>query len=214
MSANGEVSSTGQPSQLATATLNGALVAIQPLAIAHVAALARVGLHPELWRLQPRALHSEGDMQAYVERALDEHARGTALPFVIVRRADGAVIGSTRLMEFARAHRRVEIGATWLAPEAQRTGANVEAKWLLLRHAFETIGMQKVVFKTERLNTASRAAIVALGATVEGTFRRHLIAEDGRMRDMVYYSIQDDEWPGVQVGLRNRLERFESAARP
>lgn len=194
-------------SRLAPVTLSGSLVALQPLAIAHVSALAEVGLDPELWRLQPRAVCSEADMHAYVEAAVEEHARGTSLPFVIVRRADDAVIGSTRLMDLAMAHRRVEIGATWLTRGAQRSGANVEAKLLLLRHAFETMGMQKVVFKTERLNLASRAALLALGAAEEGTCRRHLIADDGRMRDMVYFSILNDEWPAVEGRLGTRLER-------
>jgi RimJ/RimL family protein N-acetyltransferase len=144
-------------------------------------------------------------MQEYVEQALAEQARELSLPFVILRRADQAVIGSTRFMDITLPHRRLEIGATWLAPSAQRTGANVEAKLLLLRHAFETVGVQKVVFKTEALNTQSRTAILALGAVEEGTFRRHLIADNGRMRDMVYFSIIDSEWPRVHSHLQARL---------
>jgi RimJ/RimL family protein N-acetyltransferase len=111
-------------------------------------------------------------------------------------------------MDIALAHRRLEIGSTWLAREAQRTGANVEAKLLLLGHAFDTIGVQKVVLKTETLNTQSRTAILALGATEEGTFRRHLIAESGRMRDMVFFAIFDSEWPSVRSHLQGRLARY------
>jgi RimJ/RimL family protein N-acetyltransferase len=144
-------------------------------------------------------------MREYIEQALAEQGRETTLPFVIVRKADQTVIGSTRFMDIALAHRRLEIGATWLARGAQRTGANVEAKLLLLRHAFETVGVQKVVFKTEALNTQSRTAILALGAKEEGTFRRHLIADNGRMRDMVYFSILDSEWPRVCSHLQARL---------
>jgi RimJ/RimL family protein N-acetyltransferase len=147
-------------------------------------------------------------MQEYIDQALAEQARETSLPFVIIRRADQAVIGSTRFMDITLAHRRLEIGATWLTRDAQRTGANVEAKLLLLRHAFETIGVQKVVFKTEALNSQSRSAILALGATEEGTFRRHLIADTGRMRDMVFFSILDSEWPGVRSHLQARLARY------
>jgi len=150
-------------------------------------------------------------MREYVEQALADHARGVSLPFVIVRREDRAVLGSTRFMEIASEHRRLEIGATWLTPAAQRTGANVEAKLLLLTHAFETMGMQRVVLKTEALNVQSRTAILALGAVEEGTFRRHLIAESGRMRDMTYFSILDDEWPDVRARLRARLQRRASA---
>jgi N-acetyltransferase len=138
---------------------------------------------------------------------LADQSRGVSLPFVIVRKADQTVVGSTRFMDIALEHRRLEIGASWLTPAAQRTGANVEAKLLLLSHAFDTIAVQKVVFKTETLNTQSRAAILALGAVEEGTFRRHLIADNGRMRDMVYFSILDAEWPEVRSHLRARLAR-------
>ena len=188
-------------------SLHGSLVTLEPLTRARVIALAEIGLDPELWRLQPRAIRSVDNMREYVEQALAEQERGTALPFVILRRADQAVIGSTRFMDITLAHRRLEIGATWLARGAQRTGANVECKLLLLGHAFETLGVQKVVFKTEALNTQSRTAILALGAVEEGTFRRHLIADDGRMRDMVYFSVLDSEWPSVRSCLQARLAR-------
>lgn len=197
---------------LASVSLHGSLVSLEPLARSHLRDLAAIGLDPELWRLQPRAIASVEDMREYVERALAEHACGVSLPFVIVRRADHAVLGSTRFMDIALEHRRLEIGATWLTPTAQRTGANVEAKLLLLSHAFDLMSMQKVVFKTEALNARSRTAIVALGAVEEGTFRRHLTAEDGRMRDMVYYSILDSEWPAVRGRLRARLARHATAA--
>lgn len=189
-------------------SLDGSLVSLEPLTHSRVPELAAIGLHQELWRLQPRAIVSTADMRDYVEHALADHARGVSLPFVIVRRADQAVLGSTRFMDIALEHRRLEIGATWLTPAAQRTGANVEAKFLLLSHAFETMAVQKVVFKTEVLNTQSRTAILALGAVEEGTFRRHLIAENGRMRDMVYFSILDAEWPDVRRRLRSRLDRY------
>jgi RimJ/RimL family protein N-acetyltransferase len=189
-------------------SLRGSIVSLEPLDLSHVPALARVGLEPELWRLQPRAVESLADMRDYVELALAEQERGTSLPFVIARRADQAVIGSTRFMDIALPHRRLEIGATWLAPSAQRTGANVEAKLLLLAHAFDTLGMQKVVLKTETLNTQSRSAILALGAVEEGIFRKHLVAESGRARDMIYFSILDTEWPGVRSRLEERLARY------
>lgn len=188
-------------------SLRGAIVSLEPLSRSHLAELTSIGLHAELWRLQPRAIESAADMQRYVEQALAEQVRGESLPFAIVRRTGNVVIGSTRLMDIALQHRRVEIGATWLTPSAQRTGANVEAKLLLLAHAFDAIGMQKVVFKTETLNTQSRTAIMALGASEEGVFRKHLITDSGRTRDMVYFSILDSEWPAVQTRLRARLAR-------
>jgi len=195
---------------LAAVSMYGSLVSLEPLTTLHLPELAAIGLHPELWRLQPRAILSVADMRDYIDQALADHARGVSLPFVIVRREDRAVLGSTRFMDVALEHRRLEIGATWLTPAAQRTGANVEAKLLLLTHAFETMGMQRVVLKTEALNVQSRTAILALGAVEEGTFRRHLIAESGRMRDMTYFSILDDEWPDVRARLRARLQRRAS----
>jgi RimJ/RimL family protein N-acetyltransferase len=190
---------------LAPVTLHGTLVSLEPLRTSNLSELAAIGLHPELWRLQPRAIVSVADMRDYIDQALADQARGVSLPFVIVRRTDGALLGSTRFMDIALEHRRLEIGATWLTPAAQRTGANVEAKLLLLSHAFEAMGVQRVVLKTEALNVQSRTAILALGAVEEGTFRRHLIAEDGRMRDMTYFSILDTEWPEVRARLCARL---------
>lgn len=191
---------------LSIVSLAGSVVRLDPLTLAHVAPLAEIGLQPELWTLQPRPVATEADMRRYVEQALDDQARGASLPFAIVRRADGRVIGSTRCMDIVMAHRRLEIGATWIAPAWQRSGANVEAKLLLLTHAFESLGVQKVVFKTEALNAQSRRAILALGAVEEGTFRKHLIADNGRARDMVYFSILDSEWPTVRARLQQRLQ--------
>jgi len=181
--------------------LEGAVVRLEPLSLAHVDALARVGLAPELWRLQPKAIGSVDEMRAYVQAALDDEERGVSLPFAIVERDSGQVIGSTRYMDIAPAHRRLEIGATWLYPGRQRSGANTDAKRLLLTHAFEVLGAQRIVFKTEALNTQSRAALARIGAVEEGIFRRHLLADSGRARDMVYFAILDDEWPAVKLLL-------------
>lgn len=188
-------------------TLRGRLVTLVPLTTAHVDALARVGLHPSLWALQPRPIESVEDMRAYVAMALDEQARGQSLPFAVVHRETGTVVGSTRYMDITPAARRLEIGATWYTPEFQRSGVNVESKLLLLTHAFEALGMQKVVLKTETLNQQSRTAILGLGAREEGTFARQFIAHDGRKRDMVYFAIFDDMWPAVKGRLLDRLER-------
>ena len=196
---------------LAPLSLRGSIVSLEPLTIEHAPALAHIGLDPELWRLQPRAIETLADMHGYVAQALAEQERGASLPFAIMRSADQSVIGSTRYMDIALPHRRLEIGATWLAPAAQRTGANVEAKQLLLTHAFDTLGMQKVVFKTEVLNTQSRNAILALGAVEEGIFRKQLISDTGRSRDMIYFSILNTEWPAVRLRLEQRLARY---ARP
>ena len=186
--------------------LSGAIVRLEPMQRSHAGPLAEAGLHPELWRLQPKAIETAEDMQDYVGAALEEQSRGASLPFAIVHRASGAVIGSTRFMDIALPHRRLEIGATWITPAYQRTGANVESKLLLLTHAFEALGVQKVVLKTETLNSQSRRAILALGAVEEGTFRQHLIAEGGRNRDMVYFAVFRSDWPDVQERLLARLQ--------
>ncbi len=185
--------------------LLGRWVCLEPMVAHHAAALAVVGLHPELWRLQPRPICTHADMVAYVAAALSDAQAGLGLPFVICDRQSGEVIGSTRFMDIALAHRRLEIGATWITPRWQRTQANTEAKLLLLSHAFESLAVQKVVFKTEVLNTASANALARIGATQEGVFRQHLIADSGRVRDMVYFSILSSEWPTVKAGLLSRL---------
>ncbi len=171
----------------------------------HVAALARVGLHAELWRLQPAPITTEDDMRNYVQTALTDQQCGSGLPFVIVDSVTDQVIGSTRYMDIALTHFRLEIGATWLTPTHQRSRANTEAKLLLLGHAFESLGIKRVVFKTEVLNEKSRRALARIGAVEEGTFRQHLYTTSGRARDMVYFSILGLEWPGVKAKLTARL---------
>ncbi len=187
-------------------SLHSNLVRLEPLRREHTEELSRVGLHPELWRLQPEPIDSEAAMQAYVELALAAQAAGSALPFVIIEQATGQIIGTTRYMDIALPHRRLEIGATWLTPLRQRSGANTQAKFLLLQHAFETLGMIRVVFKTEATNEASRRAILRLGGKEEGLFRKHLTARNGRLRDMVYYAILDDDWPQVKKHLQALMQ--------
>ena len=187
--------------------LSGTHVRLEPLTLEHSEALTRVGLHPELWTLQPRLIATAADMRSYVQSALDDQAGGVSLPFAIIDLASAQVIGSTRYMDIAIAHRRLEIGSTWYTPAFQRTAANTEAKLLLLTHAFESLACIRVVLKTETLNTQSRNAILRLGATEEGTFREHLIAESGRRRSMVYFSILEAEWPAIRQRLLDRLRR-------
>lgn len=189
-------------------TLDGEIVRLEPLLPSHVAALSEVGLEPELWRLQPRVVESVADMSGYIELALAEHRVGLGLPFVVVHKQTNTIIGSTRFMDIALEHRRLEIGATWFNSAYQRTGANIDSKLLLLARAFDVVGVQRVVLKTEALNLASRRAILALGAVEEGTLRRHLIADTGRVRDMVYFSILDTEWLSVREHNRTRLARY------
>lgn len=194
--------------RLTPVTLSGSIVRLEPLRGEHASELAAVGLDPALWRLQPSMVDSLEDMEAYVASGLRDQEQGLSLCFVIVSQRTGTVIGTTRFMDIALVHKRLEIGATWITSAHQRTGANVEAKLLLLAHAFDVVGVQKVVLKTETLNEQSRRAILALGATEEGTLRRQFLADTGRPRDMVYFSVFDDEWPAVRDRLLGRLARF------
>ena len=186
-------------------TLAGQSIRLEPLRIDHTPALTSIGLYPELWWLQPAPIDGENEMRDYVQTALDDQQRGVGLPFVIVNMQTEQIIGSTRYMEIALAHFRLEIGATWLTPAHQRSRANTEAKLLLLGHAFESQGIKRVVFKTEQLNEPSRKALARIGAVEEGTFRQHLYTASGRPRDMVYFSILAQEWPSVKAKLSASL---------
>jgi RimJ/RimL family protein N-acetyltransferase len=187
--------------------LQGKTVRLEPLALEHLAPLTHVGLHPELWRWIPTQTRTADDMRTYVETALDELQRGLSIPFVIVDTPTNQVIGSTRYSNIQSFHRRLEIGWTWITPSHQRTAANTEAKFLLLSHAFEVLGAMRVEFKTDALNEKSRNALLRIGAVQEGIFRRHVLMDTGRVRDTVYFSIIDSEWPAVKESLKQRIER-------
>jgi N-acetyltransferase len=187
-------------------TLEGRSVRLEPLGASHHAALCEVGLDPELWRLIPYRVSTPDEMRDYIGSALEAQAAGTAIPFATVERASGRVVGSTRFMNIDAANRRVEIGATWIAKPWQRTTINTEAKYLMLRHAFETLGCIRVELKTDALNQRSRQAILRIGAREEGTLRQHMVTWSGRLRDSVYFSILDSEWAGVKAELEAKLK--------
>src|SRR5207248_2117979 len=188
--------------------LDGRFVRLEPLTMGHVPALAEVGLDPELWRWTTGHLATAEDMRKYVETALEAQARGTVVPFATVEKASRRVVGSTRFGNIEARDRRVEIGWTWVARPWQRTVVNTEAKYMMLRHAFEAWGCLRVELKTDVLNVRSREAIERIGAKQEGIFRKHMIAETGRVRDTVYFSIIDSEWPGVKRRLEKRVIRL------
>jgi RimJ/RimL family protein N-acetyltransferase len=190
-------------------TLEGRRVRLEPLAKAHLAGLAEVGLDEELWRWIPTPVRTAEEMAAYIETALEEQERGVSLPFAILEKATGRTIGSTRYGNIERTHHRVEIGWTWVARNWQRTAVNTEAKYLLLRHAFETLGSMRVELKTDSRNERSRAAILRIGAREEGIFRNHMITASGRIRHTVYFSIVDSEWPAVKTRLESILNSPE-----
>jgi N-acetyltransferase len=186
-------------------TLTGRVIRLEPLTLDHVEALCRVGLDPDLWRWIPFPVTTADEMRDYVETALADQRAGSALPFAVIHLASGDVIGSTRYGAISEPNRHVEIGWTWYAKDHQRSAVNSEAKLLLLNHAFERLGLVRVELKTDALNAASRAAIGRIGAVQEGIFRRHLVCRSGRIRDTVYFSILDSEWPEKKRALEARL---------
>ena len=188
-------------------TLEGTHVRLEPLSLAHHEALTAAGLDESIWRWNPTPVRTGEEMRAYIELALEEQARGTALPFATIERSSGEVVGSTRFANIDVAHRRLEIGWTWINPRWQRTFVNTEAKYLMLSHAFETLGCQRVELKTDSLNEQSRNAILRLGAKEEGTFRNHMITSTGRIRHSIYFSIIDSEWPATKARLEEKLSR-------
>lgn len=190
-------------------TLEGRHVRLEPLAKTHLAGLAEAGLDEELWRWIPTPVRTAEEMAVYIETALKEQERGISLPFALVEKAAGRAIGSTRYGNIDRTHYRVEIGWTWVARDWQRTAVNTEAKYLLLRHAFESLGCIRVELKTDSLNERSRAAILRIGAREEGIFRNHMITASGRIRHTVYFSIVESEWPGVKTRLEAMLNSCE-----
>jgi len=189
-------------------TLEGANVRLEPLAAHHHAGLCEVGLDQDLWRLIPSRITSPEEMSKSIANLLAEQAKGLTLPFATMHVASGKVIGSTRYMNIDVPNRRVEIGGTWIAKPWQRTAINTEAKYLMLRHAFETFGCVRVELKTDALNSQSRNAILRLGAKEEGTLRQHVLTWSGRWRDTVYFSVLEAEWPGVKAELEKKIRRL------
>lgn len=192
-------------------TLEGTAARLEPLEMDHVPHLERAAADGELWRLWVTSVPAPAGTRRYVEEALDAQIRGTALPFVVRRRADGEIVGSTRFCHAEPQHRRVEIGYTWYAKSAQRSAINTDCKCLLLTHAFETLNAVAVEFRTHFHNRASRLAIERLGARQDGVLRQHQILPDGTLRDTVVYSILDREWPTVRRGLQFMLESHHGA---
>jgi len=188
-------------------SLEGAHVKLEPLSYAHHQQLCEVGLDPELWKITMTLIRTPEEMKNYIETALKEQQEVRSLPFAIIEKKSGKAIGSTRYGNIDTTNRHVEIGWTWIARPWQRTAINTEAKYLLLTHAFETLGCIRVEFKTDSLNSQSRNALLRIGAKEEGIFRNHMIAPGGRLRHSVYYSIIDTEWPHVKRMLEEKLHR-------
>ena len=187
--------------------LAGRRVRLEPLSESHLPQLIEAGAAPELWAWYPSAVEGAEGMHSLVTGALKDQKDGLALPFALIEPRSGQAIGSSRFGAIERAHRRAEIGWTWVSPAYQRTGVNPEAKLLMLQHAFETEGLVRIEFKTDSLNLASRAALSAIGAVEEGTLRKHMTTHSGRVRHSVYFSITDEDWPQVKRRLLEKLSR-------
>jgi len=188
-------------------TLQGAVVRLEPLRHEHVELFWEVAKSDldDIFRWIPYSMKTPEDFRGVIAKAFQEQDRGESIVFATVEQNSGRAIGSTRFMNIDRVNRRVEIGSTWIAPPWQRTAVNTEAKYLMLRHAFEVWKCMRVELKTDALNTKSRNAILRIGAKEEGTLRRHLLTHTGRVRDTVYFSILDHEWPEVKAKLEARL---------
>ena len=196
---------TASAPRLEPVTLEGSIVRLEPLSLDHVPALAEVALDPAIWRWTIARPTSEAELRAWAETTIAARAAGTELSFATIDRVSGRPIGSSRYMNIALDHRRIEIGWTWVGTAFQRTGANREAKLLMLGHAFDTLGCRRVEFKTDALNERARAALAALPSRFEGTFRKHMLMYGGRWRDSAWYAITDEEWPETKRRLRDRL---------
>jgi N-acetyltransferase len=187
-------------------TLVGTFVRLEPLGEAHIPALADAGKDESIWKYMLYGnLTNAASMASWVRDILQRQKNGTDLPFIVIHLASGCVAGATRYMEMRPVHRSLEIGGTWLAPEFQHTSVNTEVKYLMLQYAFTMMNCVRVQFKVDALNERSIRAIKRLGAKQEGVWRNHYILPDGRLRDSVYFSILDREWPLVKAQLEKRL---------
>jgi RimJ/RimL family protein N-acetyltransferase len=198
---------TATPQLVDPIVLAGRIVRLEPLSLEHVPRLAEVGLDPLIWRWTIARPETESDLRDWATSAIRAREAGTEYPFATIEAATGRPIGSSRFMNIVLEHRRLEIGWTWLAPAWQRTGANREAKLLMLGHAFDVLGCRRVEFKTDSNNEPSRAALLGIGATFEGIFRKHMVMPGDEIRHSAWYSVTDDDWPAVRTGLEAGLRR-------
>ena len=191
-----------------TPTLEGELVVLEPLSARHERDLLAAAGDAEIWRWMPYTIASAAELAGWLEESVAQSAAGREGVFATVDRGSGRAIGSTRYLSLRPEHRGLEIGHTWLGRSAWRTGANVEAKLLMLAHAFEELDCLRVEFKTDAGNERSRAALAALPARFEGVLRHHMVVPYGDgIRDSAYYSVISTEWPQVRANLMARLAR-------
>lgn len=188
--------------------LEGNVVRLEPSSVVHVPGLSTAGKDKSIWKYMVYGdLSNLEKMGKWVNDLLEQQSGGTDLPFTVFHKSSGTIIGATRFLEMSPRHRSLEIGGTWYDPVYQRTAVNPECKYLLLKYAFEWLGCIRVQFKVDQRNTHSIHAIERLGAVREGVLRNHMVLQDGTIRDSVYFSILDREWPDVKNLLEERLKR-------
>jgi RimJ/RimL family protein N-acetyltransferase len=183
-------------------TLDGQYVRLEPATLTRLDDAWRAGDHPEIWGYLPFPMRTRDDMAFLIE-----YVNGSGAGFHTVDRASGEIIGGTAFLAPDERNRSLEIGATWITPARQRSPVNTEAKLLQLTHAFDVLGCERVCLKTDARNQRSRSAIARIGATEEGTFRRHMLVHDGTWRDSVYFSVIAPEWSSVRERLTRLLDR-------
>ncbi len=192
--------------QVEPVTLQGSFVRLETPAEKHLGDLMIAGQSPEIWPYMTYGpLNSRAEWSEWLRGTLEKMSKGEIIPFVTIRLSDGRAVGMTTYLNISRADYGLEIGSTWLAPAAQRKAINTECKYLLLRHAFETLGCIRVQLKTDSRNNQSQRAIERLGAVKEGVLRKHMIVKNGYARDTVMYSIIDTEWPAIKARLEKIL---------
>jgi RimJ/RimL family protein N-acetyltransferase len=196
-----------RPLELRPVTLEGEHARLEPVSLDHVDGLLTAGGDESIWLWMPRRPVTRDDFRSIVEDAIAQQQRGRGLTWTTVDRASGEIVGSTSFLNVSAHDNRLEIGATWITPKMQRTAINTEAKYLQLRHCFETLGCLRVELKTDARNLNSQRAIQRIGAVREGVFRKHMRTQGGFQRDSVYFSIIDDEWPSVKRRLEAMLAR-------
>ncbi len=187
--------------------LEGELVKLTPLRIEHTEELAQAVKDGALWELWYTSAPKPEEVESYIRRAIAEFEEDVSLPFAVLHKSSGRIIGTSRFTSASQKNRRIEIGFTWYAWSMQRSGVNTECKYLLLKHAFETLDCIAVEFRTHWHNVRSRAAIARLGAKQDGILRNHQIDHNGIIRDTVVFSILDHEWETVKYSLEHKLRR-------
>lgn len=197
------------PRHMDTPVLEGNGVRLEPLTLDHLPALEAVAFDPAIWKYMTRNVHSSAELRAWVEEALTEETQGVTMPWVTIKKASEAgpeqLVGSTRFLDVDLRNQTVEVGHTWLADACRGTRVNAEAKLLQLTYAFETLKLVRVALKTHANNQRSQSALKSIGATYEGTARKHLLMPDGSHRDSAWFSILDSEWPDVKDLLTRRI---------